>query len=578
MLTFTLSVIFIVTGISMLLLSRMPGRSSELAEADAGFMRRRGTMFTLVLPATLIVAGIIGFLSRSFVYVDGDELATLERIYMADDLPNGHIVALDGQKGPQARILGPGFHFELFIRIMNDIEFHPVIEIPQGKYGLLSTKDGAPLEENSFLAKPWPKGEEHKMLDATYFLTHGGQKGPQYNVLKPGKYRLNPYLFQVTPRPALDVKTGHVAVIRSNVKTTDKDCPNPADVTGTGGKEVAQPLVPKGCIGVWDESLPPGRYYLNSLAFVPTIIPTRLMTWVYKGGYKARRINLTVTDEGKIQQTEESFEVPVPPDAADKAINVRVEGWVIPVDMRVVVAVSPANAPKVVAAVGGLQQVEDNIITPAIRDILRTIGGEPGRKVMDFVEKRAEIVDEVERVIIPEGLKAGVTIQEVRMGEPAIPPELLVATLREQLATQLKETYKREQDAQRERIKVERERATADQQAKLVEAEIKQRAAEFTKKQLQLLGEGEKLKLQEIAKGQQAQAEVLGKDAALQLAALEKALEAAKTNADIVKVPTVQVIGGQAGGFEGAAAILGASNIIQAMSGVTSRPVGQESR
>ena len=162
------------------------------------------------------------------------------------------------------------------------------------------------------------------------------------------------------------------------------------------------------------------------------------------------------------------------------------------------------------------------------------------------------------------------------MGEPAIPPELLVATLREQLATQLKETYKREQDAQRERIKVERERATADQQAKLVEAEIKQRAAEFTKKQLQLLGEGEKLKLQEIAKGQQAQAEVLGKNAALQLAALEKALEAAKTNADIVKVPTVQVIGGQAGSFEGAAAILGASNIIQAMSGLTFQPSGGE--
>jgi hypothetical protein len=81
--------------------------------------------------------------------------------------------------------------------------------------------------------------------------------------------------------------------------------------------------------------------------------------------------------------------------------------------------------------------VEDNIITPAIRDILRTIGGHPQRKVFDFVEHRDEITELVEKAIAFEGKKAGVTIQEVRMGEPAIPPELLVATLREQLATEV---------------------------------------------------------------------------------------------------------------------------------------------
>jgi hypothetical protein len=142
--------------------------------------------------------------------------------------------------------------------------------------------------------------------------------------------------------------------------------------------------------------------------------------------------------------------------------------------------------------------------------------------------------------------------------------------LREQLANQLQTTYKQEQDAQRERIKVERERATADQQATLVAAEIQKKAAEFTKEQLRLLGEGEKLKLLEIAKGQEAQALVLGKKAALQLAALEKILEAAKQNDKIVKVPTVQVIGSEAGTFEGAAAILGSSNIIRSLEGLDS--------
>jgi regulator of protease activity HflC (stomatin/prohibitin superfamily) len=532
-------------------------------------------MVDRALKGSLVIFAIIGFLSRSFVIVDGDEIGALKRIYLGDQLPSGRIIALDGQNGPQAEILGPGFHLKPFIRVLYDVEYYPVQEIPEGQYGLLLTTDGRVIDEGAYLANPWPAGNEENMLNATYFLQNGGQKGPQYNVLKPGKYRINPYLYRIRKLPATDVPTGHVAVIRSNVRTSADSCPDPAVAVGTGGQSVALPLVPKGCVGVWETPIPPGRYYLNEKAFVTTIIPTRLQTWVYKGGYTARRINLTVSDEGKITQQEISEVIPIPKNAADKAINVRVEGWTVPVDMRIVIAVNPAHAAKVVASVGGLKQVEDNIITPAIRDILRTIGGAPGRKVLDFIEKRAEIVAEVERAIIPEGLKAGVTIQEVWMGEPAIPPELLVATLREQLAIQLQQTYKKEQDAQRERIKVERERATADQQEILVAAEIQKKAAEHTKEQLRLLGEGEKLKLLEIAKGQEAQALVLGKEAALQLAALEMALEAAKQNDKIVKVPMVQVIGSQAGSFEGAAAILGSSNIIRALQGLKTKPPEQ---
>ncbi|MEM7562233.1 MAG: SPFH domain-containing protein [Pseudomonadota bacterium] len=520
------------------------------------------------IKVSLVLFAIVGFLSRSFVIVDGDEIGALKRIYLGDQLPPGRILALDGQKGPQAEVLGPGFHLIPFVRVLFEVEFFPVQEIPEGQYGLLVTTDGSAIEEGAYLANPWAEDQVEKMLNATYFLQNGGQKGPQYNVLKPGKYRINPYLFRINKLPATDVPTGHVAVIRSNIRTTSEDCPDPSKTFGTADKSVALPLVPKGCVGVWEESIPPGRYYLNEKAFVTTIIPTRVQTWVYKGGYTARRINLTVSDEGKIQQKEVAEQIKVPKNAAAPAINVRVEGWTVPVDMRVVIAVNPANAAKVVASVGGLKEVEDNIITPAIRDILRTIGGQPGRKVLDLVEKREEIVAAVERAVVPEGLKAGITIQEVRMGEPAIPPELLVATLREQLANQLQATYKKEQDAQRERIKVERERATADQQKELVAAEIRKKAAEFTKEQLRLLGEGEKLKLLEIAKGQEAQALVLGKDAALQLAALEKALEAAKENDRIVKVPTVQVLGAEAGSFEGAAAILGSSNIIRALQGL----------
>lgn len=510
----------------------------------------------------LLVIGILGLLSRSFVTVDSNEVGHLKRIYFADDLPSGQIIASNGEKGPQAEIVGPGFHLIPLVKILYDIEFANVIEIPEGQYGLLSANDGQPLRSGQFLADPWPDDQFKQMLNATYFLTEGkGQKGPQETVLRPGRYRINRYLFNVEIKPALDVPTGHVAVIRSNVQTIE-NCPDVLNTTGETGAMIATPTVPKGCIGVLNEPLPPGRYYLNEKAYVSTIIPTRLQTWVYKGGYAQRKINLRVGDDGTISQEETTTQVKVPSDAADKAINVRVEGWTVPVDMRVVIQVHPKDAPQVVASIGDLQRVEDNIITPAIRDILRTIGGAPGRKVLDFVEHRDKIVELVEKAIAIEGEKAGVTIQEVRMGEPAIPPELLVATLREQLAAQLKATYQKERIAQQERIKVERERATANQQTTLVEAEIAEKAAKHRKNQLQLEGEGQKLKLVEIAKGQEAQARVLGKDRAMQLQALEKTLDAAIKNPAIVKVPSV-LVNGSGSSLEGAAAILGASNLVK---------------
>ena len=521
---------------------------------------------TKIAQGVLIMLGMIGFLSRSFLIVDANEVGHLKRIYLAGNLPTGQIIALKGEKGPQSEILGPGFHFRWLIKILYDIEYGSVIEIPEGQYGLLLAKDGMPLRNNQFLASPWQEGNSKNMLNADYFLTEGkGQKGPQLDVLRPGKYRINQYLFSVEPKNALDVPTGHVAVIRSNVQTAE-DCTSLVDLEGGTGANVATPIVPKGCIGVWDEPLPPGRYYLNEKAYVSTIIPTRLQTWSYKGGYTQRTIHLTVDNNGKIQQEEQQLKIEVPKESADKAINVRVEGWTVPVEMRVVVQVHPKDAPIVVASIGDLQRVEDNIITPAIRDILRSIGGDPKRKVMDFVERRNEITAEVEQAIAFEGRKAGVTIQEVRMGEPAIPPELLVATLRQQLATQLRSTYQEEKAAQRERISVERERATADQQKILVAAEIAKKAANHKKEQLRLEGEGEKLKLTEIARGQKAQADVLGKDRALQLQALTLALDAAVKNPAIVKVPTV-LVSGKGSSLEGAAAILGASTLVNGITG-----------
>ncbi len=513
-----------------------------------------------------IVALFLLFLT-SFTTIDSDEIGHLKRVYFGDAMPSGQVIALKGQNGPQAEILSPGFHFRPLLKVIYRVERFPVVEIPSNQYGYLVALDGQPLGEGEILAPEWPHEQFEQMLDAEYFLQHGGKKGPQLTILPPGKYRFNHYLLHHTVESATNVSAGFVGVIKSNVQARPSTECNEIFYAAEGALSV--PLFPKGCIGVWTDPLQPGTFYLNVHGYEMTEVPTRAQAWEYKGGYIRHFIDLRVDQDGTIRQVERTEDVPIPIDAADPAITVRVEGWIVPLELRVIAQVAPEDAPFVVASVGDLKAVEDKILTPTIRSVVRNILGEPGRTVLDLQNKRAELESLVEAAIKPEGKKAGVTIQEVRFGEPILPPELLVAILRNQLAVQLQQTYKEEKTAQDERIRTEQARATANQQSRLVEAQIsvavatqQVQVAEQQKRAAQLRGEGRKLELTEIAIGQQAQVAVLGQDRVMQLEALQKALDAAVSNPNIVKVPAIMVEGGDESGLAGFAAILGgASNL-----------------
>ena len=508
-----------------------------------------------------LVLGIFLFLSTSFVIVGQDEVGHLNKIYGFRSMPPGQIVAVNGQKGPQAELLPPGFNLSLFIRVFNQVKMEPLVEIKSGFCGKITTLDGISLREGQVFADEWSEAKFQNMLNAEYFLTHNGQKGPQISVLKPGKYRLNKYLFNVTETKVTNIDAGFVGVVKSNVQQVEED-PNAIEIRKTAGGLVAR-VVPKGYKGVWKNVFYPGQYYLNDDAFQVIPIDTRVQTWAYIGGFLRRYIDLKLDQNGNIAQTERQVEFPKPPEAADIAITVRIEGWEIPLDSRILVQVDAENAPYVVASVGTIEEIENDIITPTYRSIQRNVCGTTKREALDLIYKRAELEDIVEKEMIVEGEKAFITIKEVRFGEPAYPPELMIARLREQLAMQLKETYVKEQIAQVQRVETEKARAIADQQPKLIEADIEKQAATFKKDASKLIGEGEKLRLIEIAEGQKAQTEVLGQDRVMQLAMLNATLDAAVKNPEIVKVPYVYVVG--ATGGEGAMAVLGASNLTKAL-------------
>ncbi len=127
-----------------------------------------------VLGVLLILAGLGVLASTSFVLIGADRVGHLKRIYLADDLPPGRIIAVDGQKGPQAEILGPGFHFRPLLNVLYDVEERAVVTIPEGYYGQITTLDGQPMPEGMFIAPVIADDKLSTMLEAETFIKEGG--------------------------------------------------------------------------------------------------------------------------------------------------------------------------------------------------------------------------------------------------------------------------------------------------------------------------------------------------------------------------------------------------------------------
>jgi len=446
-----------------------------------------GASFVLTLPAAgrgaLIVLAFslfgFGLVVGSSVVIDQDEVGIVHKQFFGKPLPTGQIIARDGEMGPQAEILGPGWHFG-FYPFTYSVRIDRVITVPSGQVGFVTARDGQPLPENEMFAPAWDSAQD--MLNPTIFLAKGGRRGPQTTILTPGTYRYNTALHEVTAIPALQVAAGTVVVIKSNSgkRWTAAD--------GQGDTVNGVPLVPRDHIGVWSEPLTPGGYYLNTNAYVPTVVKTTQRTYTYQAAS---------TPASKITPAAPAARAAVraqPAAAAsgnnDWSVSVRSkDGFSFPVDVRVACAVEAKNAPYLVALLGNpdavvqddqegeeLEVLEARIILPSIRAIFRNVA--ETMNALEFVNRRSEIEALVGQRITAELARYrvscdGVYVGNIHLDASPAGQQLLATQTDREVAVNQEKLYTQQKQAEESRAKFVRAQEEAEQQRQLAAAEYK---------------------------------------------------------------------------------------------------------
>jgi uncharacterized membrane protein YqiK len=164
----------------------------------------------LVVAWWVVSLGCLYFVVRaSVVLVGGMEIAILERRFLGRKMPQGRVVALHAEVGIQARTLGPGLHF--LIPFLFTASKNAFVEIGNGTVGLVESIDGNPIVAGRIFARVVPGHDAFQ--DGEAFLTAGGEKGPQIQILPPGKYRINLFLFTVRIVSAVEIPQGQIGLV-----------------------------------------------------------------------------------------------------------------------------------------------------------------------------------------------------------------------------------------------------------------------------------------------------------------------------------------------------------------------------
>ncbi|NQV36050.1 MAG: hypothetical protein HQ515_25390, partial [Phycisphaeraceae bacterium] len=428
------------------------------------------------------------------------------------NLPDGRILAVNGENGVQAQTLPPGLHL-FYWPWQYEITKEKMVQVKEGFVGIVQAQDGRSLPENTVYAPEWE--DPDKMINAAYFLGEGnGYKGPQVTVLTPGAYRLNTTLFKVTQAEVVTVKTGMVSVIKSNVGMVPPDANDR--------------LVDEGQRGIWRNPLTEGQYYLNTNA------------------YEVTEVSIRQTKVSYTQETEqgEGENQPLRP------IKVRTsDGFTFPVDVRITYKIEAEDAPNVVAMIGDDEFVLNKLVTPRVRSTFRDNAEKV--KALGYVQNRSEQGQQSAAILKEELAKHGVTVLEISIGDVGDEESLgllLQTQMDREIAVQEQETFAEQQRAAEKKKELSFTEQEATEEMRLATAIYDVNVAEQDKQKILIGAEAEAEMITMVAEAQaeayQKISEVIGANNA---ALLELMKLVATEQIDIT--PTVMVSGSSGSGM-----------------------------
>ncbi len=427
----------------------------------------------------LILAAGAGIFIWTFCRIEpgSDQIAILIR-KTGRNLPPDEIIALNpGDKGIQPEPLPEGRYF--YNPYTWDWQFTSVTTIPAGRLGVVTRLYGEDL----------PAGE---------IIAPDGYKGIARDILRPGKYRINPYAEKVDIFDAITIAPGHVGVV-AHLEGQD---PIHGDIPDAM-KNVF--IVSETVKGVQEKTLGPGTYYLN-----PYI-------------YAVNSVNLQ-SQRFALQ--------------ADDAISfLTQDGFQVMVEGTLEFAVDRDSASRLTHQVGDLDDILKKIILPRARGFSRIEGSK--HPAIDFIvgETRQEFQNELEKHLIAQCSRWGVQIRSMLIRN-ITPPEEVAAIIRErEVALQNQRKIEQQIEQARSQAELTRQEMLAEQTREKVESETAAIRARIQAEQVQsvrLTESGQRLEVARIeaeAAKLQADAIIIKAEADRDVVAMANAAEAAVTGA-----------------------------------------------